>query len=118
MAKRFTIGSSLPVDPFVCQADVKPEHNPWALGDPERPWTRCLNKASWVAIAIERERDRMGRYGAMSLCRTCRKVFCDLFAVESYTLSPAKPYQAAYLLGGHQAVKVLVYATADAGAKA
>jgi hypothetical protein len=93
-----------PVDLKRCQADIKVAHNPWGVGCPPPQWQRCDRVPSIVAV----EPDRIGLRGAMALCRSC--------AAEcrrrnpTYGYAPAAPFKAAFKLGGHQAVRDMVYA--------
>lgn len=99
------------VDLLRCQGETRTKLSPFTMGGQiQQPWVRCDRKPSMVAVEVKQDRLTRTR-GAMALCRSCAKV-CEERR-KDVTMLPAAPFKAAYKLGGHQAVKDMVYAHRD-----
>ncbi len=95
-----------PVDLKRCMGESKQPHQPFRIGFPEPRWERCDRIP--VMVAIEARPDKLTKTrGAMSLCRRC-SVECQKRRPEEFYI-PAAPFKAAFKLGGHQAVRDMVY---------
>lgn len=105
IAKAAVYGGLHPVDLRRCQAERR-VGDPWRIGDPIR-WERCDRVPS--KVAIEPELDKLTKTrGAMALCRSCATK-CAEQRPEAL-IAEAAPFKAAFLLGGHKAVRDMVYA--------
>ncbi len=97
-----------PVDTKRCMAESKESQAAFRLGDPPKHWVRCDRKPS--IVAIEPKQDRSKVRGAMSLCRSCAVQCEERHKDRDYIFVPAAPFKAAFAIGGHQAVRDMIYA--------
>lgn len=93
-----------PVDLRRCQGEFKLPQNPFRMCDPPPRWVRCDRIP--VMVAIEAKSVRSLR-GAMTLCRSCADMCMKAKPGEIYL--PAAPFKTALRLGGHAAVRTMVY---------
>ncbi len=97
-----------PVDLQRCQGESKENvnsQNAFRHGYAAPVWERCT-KAS-ALVVIEPTQDAQRLRGAMALCPTCAKI-CRVEHPD-YLYRPVAPFRAALKLGGHQAVKDMIY---------
>lgn len=92
-----------PVDLRRCQAEAF-KHEPFRIGSPARK-ERCDRVPTTVAIEANKAAD--GTRGAMALCRSCAKECVRKYPDHFY--EPAAAFKAAFALGGHQAVRDMIY---------
>lgn len=102
-----TYGGLTPVDLKQCQGLSRQPLPPFTMGgDIQGKWQRCDRRPS--ALAIEAKPGAQGLRGAQSLCRSCAKHCQEKHPEALY--APSAPFKAAFLLGGHKAVRDMIYA--------